>query len=193
MKTKCLMFFLLLALSLTFSGRGLAQSWAFKTNLANWALGASPNLTVEKAVALRYSVGIKGSYNWFWSKENQRMKHWMVKPEVRYWPQGSFTGHSFALQGMVAQYNFGGVKPPFGLYKNLRDHRYEGMGYGLGVGYNYLWRFGARSGVELGLDLGYVLFDYEKFKCVKCGTLMEKGVYHYFGLTGLSLSYVFFL
>ncbi|MDO4790840.1 MAG: DUF3575 domain-containing protein, partial [Porphyromonas sp.] len=70
MKTKCLMFFLLLALSLTFSGKGLAQSWALKTNAANWALGVSPNLSVEKSVSTNSSVGLKGSYNWFWSNND---------------------------------------------------------------------------------------------------------------------------
>ena len=194
MKTKYLttlcLFFLLM---FVYSDRAVAQSWALKTNVANWAVGASPNLEIDMSVGSKYTIGLKGSYNWFWSKENQRLKHWFAKPEVRYWTQEPFRGHSFALQGIITQYNVGGVSVPFGLYKGLKDHRYEGMGYGLGLGYSYLWRFGAHSGIEVGLGLGYILFDYDKYKCVKCGKLMEQAKHHYFGLTGLSLSYVFVL
>lgn len=194
MKTKYLttlcLFFLL---SSIYSGKGLAQSWGLKTNAVNWAVGASPNLEVDVAVGAKYTVGLKGGYNWFWSKEDQRLKHWMVRPEVRYWLQEPFRGHSFALQGLITQYNVGGVKLPFSLYKGLKEHRYEGMGYGLGLGYSYLWRLGTHSGIEVGLGLGYIFFDYDKYKCVKCGKLMEQATHHYFGLTGLSISYVFVL
>lgn len=193
MKTKYLTLCMFLLLSFASSGKGFAQSWALKTNAVNWYVGGSPNIEVEKSLGPHYTVGLKGSYNWFWNKEDQRMKHWLAKPEVRYWLYAPFRGHSFALQGIFTQYNVGGVSVPFGLYKELRRHRYEGMGYGLGLGYSYLWRFGSHSGLEFGLGLGYIFFDYDKYKCVKCGTLMEKATNHYFGLTALSLSYVFVL
>ncbi|MBO7379433.1 MAG: DUF3575 domain-containing protein, partial [Bacteroidales bacterium] len=62
-------------------------------------------------------------------------------------------------------------------------------GAGIGAGYEYAlarhWNLGAELGV------GYTYIDYKKYNCKVCGTLKENDVYHYFGLSRMSLSIIY--
>lgn len=109
-----------------------AQQVALKSNLLYWGT-TTPNLGVELALDKKLTLDLTGAYNpWiFGSKEgNKKLQHWLVKPELRFWPYEKWDGHFLGIQGIFASYNAGGVHIPLVPIGHLQDYRYEGYATG---------------------------------------------------------------
>ena len=91
------------------------------------------------------------------------------------------------------QYNWGGIKMPFGLWENLENYRYEGWYAGAGLVYGYQWLLGKRWSIEAALGLGYVRAHYDKYECVHCGEWMGKGDKNYLGVTKAAVSLIYII
>lgn len=83
---------------------------AVKSNLL-YNTTTSMNLGVEIGLAPKWTLDISGNYNPWTFSGNRKMKHWLVQPEVRYWPCQRFSGHFFGLHAHYAQFNVGGMLP----------------------------------------------------------------------------------
>lgn len=173
--------------SLSFS-----QSVGVKTNLAHWAT-TTPNLGIEFAFSRKLTMEIGGGYNPFIYKDNKKVQHWIVQPELRFWTCESFNGHFFGLHGLIGEYNIGGVDVPVGILKNLKEHRYQGYAYGGGLSYGYQWVLSKRWNLEANLGAGYVYLDYKKYPCVKCGSLLGENTKNYFGVTKAAVSLIYLI
>ncbi|KGN99467.1 hypothetical protein HR11_04220 [Porphyromonas macacae] len=180
--------FLILTSSLTVS----AQSFSLKTNLFHWAT-TTPNLGMEFKIGDKWTMDISGGYNPFTFKENRKLKHWIVFPEIRWWTCESYTGHFLGFHFIGGRYNVGGIDIPIGRFGKLKDYRYEGCAVGAGLTYGYHWILSKRLNLEASVSAGYGYFDYEKFKCPKCGEKISEGNYNYFGLTKATLSLIYFI
>lgn len=102
---------------------------------------------------------------------NAKWKHFLIAPEVRWWPGDEmYTGHFFGLDAIYTHYNVGAVKFPLGMYKEVRRHRLQGDFYGIGLFYGYSWWLGSRIRLEAEAGLAVGKADGEKFECVHCGT-----------------------
>lgn len=169
-----------------------SQSVGLKTNLVHWAT-TTPNLGIEFAFSRKLTMEIGYGYNPFVFKDNKKVQHWIVQPELRYWTCESFNGHFFGIHGLIGEYNIGGVDVPIGKLKNLKDYRYQGYAYGGGISYGYQWVLSKRWNLEANLGAGYVYLDYDKYPCVKCGTLIGENTKNYFGVTKAAVSLIYLI
>jgi len=162
-----------------------AQSHPFsvRTNLLYGAT-LTPNLGFDYGLSDHWSAGANiGFRPWPTNDgEEKKWRHLLVAPEVRRWAtplnrlrlpaaDSLYRGRSgyWGLNLIYSHYNVGGVKFPFGLYKNVRDHRLQGDLAAVGVFYGYTWRLNRllRLETELGVGAGYAWA--KKFDCPHCG------------------------
>lgn len=186
------LFFTILIL-FTFISISFSQSVGIKTNLVHWAT-TTPNIGMEFALNRKYTLDITGGVNPFKFEDNKKIQHWIAQPELRYWTCETFNGHFIGIHALAGAYNVGGVDIPLGRLKDLKDYRYEGWGVGAGVSYGYQWAISRKWNLELNLGAGYVYFNYDKYPCVKCGTLLEEDAKtNYFGVTKAAISLIYLI
>ena len=155
-----------------------AQRLAVKTNLLYDAT-TTPNFGVELGVGKKHSMQLYYALNpWEFNTDSGKkfFKHWMLAPEYRYWFCHRFQGSFIGIHGLGGEFNAANVKLPFGMYKGLRDHRYEGW-----------WNF------EASIGAGVVYAKYKGFACGECGRQINDGDTWYVGPTKavLSILYLF--
>ncbi|MCM1313480.1 MAG: DUF3575 domain-containing protein [Roseburia sp.] len=169
----------------------MAQT-AVKTNLL-YDAATTPNIGLEKAVGRKQSVQLFYSFNPWKYGENEQFRHWIVNPEYRWWFCHTFNGSFVGLHAFGGEFNVGGVELPFGMWKELKDSRYEGWLAGAGISYGYQWVVSRHWNFEASVGVGYAYIDYQKFRCGNCGKQEFDGHKNYFGPTKLALSvmYVF--
>lgn len=181
-----------------------AQNAALKTNLLYDAT-TTPNIGLELGLGRRTTAQVFYGLNpWTFNGSNgedKKAKHWLVMPEVRWWPCTAMNGWFFGVHGMTGQFNAAKVNLPlpgtfFGgdnIGKEVRDYRYEGTYLGGGVTTGYQWILSRHWNLEAEVGVGYDHVWSRKYPCGECGTLIDKSSSNYVGLTkaGLSLMYVF--
>lgn len=182
---------LLVSLMLAFVCAGAsAQQTAIKTNLLYDAT-RSVNLGLEVGLATHWTFDLSANYN-PWSYSNHRkLKHLLVQPEARYWFCEQFNGHFIGMHAYWAKFNVGGLKMPFGLWEELRNHHYEGDLYGFGFTYGYQWMLNRHWNIEAAIGLGYAHIIYDRYPCADCGTRQKGGHKNYLGPTKAAVSLVY--
>ena len=167
-----------------------AQKVALKTNLLYDAT-ATVNLGTEIGLAPQWSLDLSANYNGWTFSDNKKWKHWLAQPEARYWFCQRFNGHFLGLHLMGGQYNWGGIKMPFGLWKNLENYRYEGWYAGGGISYGYQWLLSNRWSMEASVGVGYVRAHYDQYECVHCGEWQGQSNKNYLGVTKAAISLIY--
>lgn len=165
---------------------------ALKTNLL-YAATLTPNLGLEIGITPQISLNIVGSYN-PWNREgkkgdNDKLVHWLVQPEVRYWLCEASNGHFIGIHGIATKYNIAG----YSLFSMLdKNYRYEGWGAGIGINYGYSWAFSKRWGIEAYLGIGIVQFTFDKTDNRDwCCNKSEHAEKTYFGPTQIGISLIY--
>ncbi len=166
--------------------------WNLKTNLL-YAVTLTPNLGLEISWGTRLSFNITGGYN-PWNRkgtkgDNDKIVHWVIQPELRYWFCEPMAGHFISIHAIATQYNIGGHKF-FRIFDS--DHRYEGWGIGGGFSYGYCWILSKRWSIESYLGFGIVQLNFDKFnnKYWCCGK-SEHAKRTYFGPTQIGISLIY--
>ena len=172
-----------------------AQQTALKTNLLYDAT-TTPNLGLELGIGKKHSMQLYYGLNpWEFDGDNggKYFKHWMLMPEYRYWFCHRFQGSFLGIHALGGEFNAANVELPFGMYKGLRDHRYEGWYVGGGLTYGYQWVLSRHWNIETSVGVGAVYAKYDKFECGECGRQTGKDDTVYLGPTKavLSLLYMF--
>lgn len=167
-----------------------AQKVAIKNNIL-YDAALTPNLGVEIGLGRATTLDLSGNYNPFELKDNKMWKHWLIQPEFRYWLCERFDGSFFGLHGLGGEFNASNVELPFGMVKELKNHRYEGWYWGAGVSYGYQWMLSRKWGIEATVGVGYIKWNYEKYECHECAPLLEKSSKNYFGPTKAAINLVF--
>ena len=168
-----------------------AQTWGIKTN-ALYDATRTVNIGTEFALGKKWTLDVSGNYNgWNAGSRCEKMKHFMVQPELRYWTCDVFNGHFFALHAMGGGYNISNVRFPFFTRKFDDGNRYEGWFVGAGVGYGYSWVLGKRWNLEAALGLGYVRARYDRYDCPHCGEWRGEGNKNYLGVTKAAISLIY--
>lgn len=160
--------------------------FAVKTNALYWAT-TTPNLGFEVALSPKITLDISGNYNPWTFSDNEKLKHWLVQPELRYWLCDRFSGHFLGIHAHYTEFNVGGIK-----MLGLDKYRYQGNLYGGGISYGYHWILSKRWSIEGVIGVGYAHIEYDKYKCRKCGSKINSGHTNYVGPTkvGINLIYV---
>ncbi len=189
---KRLLFILLLAI-FGFAVKAEAQQVALKTNALYWAT-TTPNLGLEVGLGKRTTIDIMGGYNPFTlNKElNQKVKHWSVMPEFRYWFCERFQGHHLGLHTGYMFYNVGAIRIPFQPAETMLN-RYQGWATGVGLSYGYTWILGKRLNLEASIGLGYAYTKFDVYECKNCGDYKGPGEKHYVGPTKLALNLIYMI
>lgn len=182
----------LVGITLFFSLAMSAQHFAIKNNLVYDAT-LTPNLGMEVGLGKRVTLDISAGYNPFEFNNGKQFKHWLVQPELRIWTCEKFNGTFFGIHALGGQYNVAGIKLPFGVFKELRDHRYDGYLYGGGISIGHQWILSKRWGLEAEIGAGYARMHYDKYPCGDCGTKLETGNHNYWGVTKAAISFIYFI
>lgn len=128
----------LLAVCLLFAASAFGQHTVVKTNALYWAT-TTPNLALETKIGRKWTAELSAGYNPFTFSDNKKLRHIAVQPEARYWLCSPYAGHFFGMHLVYSHYNIGGIKLPLGIFKDLRNYRYQGDLGALGFGYGYSW------------------------------------------------------
>ena len=173
-------------------GKANAQDFAVKTNLLYWAT-TTPNLQFEFGLGKRTTLEIGGNYNPFTFKDDKKIKHWLVQPELRFWNCEKFNRGFWGIHLIGGQFNAGSIEMPFDLWPRLKDNRFEGWMYGGGISYGYQWYLSPHWNLEATIGAGYMYLDMKRFECGDCGQELGKEKMNYVGPTkiGLTLVYLF--
>jgi hypothetical protein len=170
-----------------------AQQVALKTNLLYDAT-LTPNLGLEMGVGKKHSVQLFYGLNaWKFGHGEDRKyaKHWLLNPEYRYWFCHRFNGSFVGIHAFGGEYDASNVKLPFGYWKDLRDHRFEGWYIGGGISYGYQWVISKHWNLEAAIGVGAAYIKYDKFGCGSCGKKLDDGDKIYVGPTKLALSLMY--
>jgi hypothetical protein len=184
--------FILLVLAVGSALSVSAQRLALKNNLI-YDAALTPNLSLEIGLAPKSTLDIGGNYNPFTFKNNKKLKHWLVQPEMRFWSCERFNGFFWGIHALGGEFNVGGVKLPFNIFPQVKDHRYEGYYYGAGASIGNQWILGPRWNLEASIGVGYIRYHYDRYECARCGAWLNKNDRNYFGVTKATLSLVYLL
>jgi len=178
----------LLLLPVTF----YAQKAAVKTNLP-YDAAATLNAGAEFKLGKRLTLDVPVSYNPWTFGGNKKLKHFMVQPELRRRVCEPFYSHFFGVHALYAHYNAGGIELPFGLLHTLKDFRYQGNLYGVGLSWGYQWVVSPRWNVEVSAGAGYVRLEHSKYRCRHCGEKAGNSGHNYLGPTKAALSLIYII
>lgn len=169
-------------------------SWALKTNLLYTAAAYAPNLAVEFGIGPKSTLEVSFSLN-LWKQKasldrSDKLQHWIVRPEYRYWFCERFTGHFIGGHVFYAKYNISEHDIPLLFDK---EYRYEGTAIGVGFTYGYHLALSKRWGAEFNLGVGAAQLKYDRYGCQLCAKNQEAMNKTYFGLTRAGITLVFLI
>lgn len=170
------------------------SSLAIKTNIAGLAIG---NINVGGEFLIRpeifnksLTVNLPVSYNPFTYRNNVKLKHIAFQPELRMWLNQSFDGFFVGVHAHYAYYNVGGIST---FSTPVKDRRYQGDLYGIGISGGYKHNLTNRISLEAVLGMGYARMDHDIYKCAKCGTKLGAETNNYFGPTKATIAVVYMI
>lgn len=168
------------------------DSLAIKTNLL-WDATLTPNLALEFTTGSRQSVQLSYGINKWKLGNNKRLQNWILMPEYRWWRRRTMQGLFYGVHAFGGEFNIGGIKLPFNIWKSEQNHRYDGWLLGAGVTIGYAWKLGGHWNMEAALGIGYSYLNYNKYVCEVCGENLYHRTRNYVGPTklALNLSYAF--
>ena len=169
---------------------------ALKTNLLYGGYTATPNLGIEIGLSRHFTLEVAGGYN-PWNLDNthghRKRVHYLVQPELRYFFGTRFDGHYLGVHGLYGRYNINRHELPLLLGKGSKEFRYEGAACGGGVSYGYQFLLGKRWNLELGIGVGVMQLEHDRYDCVSCGEKKVAEKRLYYGPTKASVSLIYII
>ena len=133
-----------------------AQQVAVKTNLLYWA-AATPNVGAEVAVGKHSTLGFSANYNPWTIGSDNKIQHWFIRPEYRYWVTEKYTRLFFGVHAIGGKFEVGGFKLPFigdKVFKGLQTNYYKGSFVGAGISIGYQFYVSPHWNLELSAGAG---------------------------------------
>lgn len=147
---------------------------------------------VSYAIGNKSTVELTGSLRPWKRSEEYVNRYWLLQPEYKYWTCQKYNGFFWGGYLNGGQFNIGGKKLPFGIFSQLKRHRYEGWLAGGGISCGYHWMLNDHWNIETSVGVGYEFIHYRQYNCVdKCAKLREEGKYHYVGPSKASISLIY--
>lgn len=168
-----------------FGAKAKPAKWTIKTNLL-YDVTSTVNLGVEYLISDRYSLDIPVNWNPWTFSNNNRLKHVLIQPELRYWKNSPLSGHFFGLHLHWAFYNVGKNRFPFHI-----DNRYQGWLIGAGISYGYRWNLSRKFDIEASVGGGYAYLRHSKYEPEVCGPFIKQDQKHYWGITKTALNIIY--
>lgn len=152
--------------------RPVTTRWSVRTNTL-LLMSGSINSGMNYAIRPQWSIGGQISYN-PWSYGKTRIRHFLLRPEFRYWLCDNNGGHFLSGNIQYARYNVGGLPKNPLFPEDIQKNRYQGTVTGPGMGYGYSWIIADRLNLEFEIGLGILYNSYTKYPCTNCGTTIAK-------------------
>jgi hypothetical protein len=167
-----------------------------KTNLLYGAATLTPNISVEAALAPRWTI--EGAYStnpWNWrakaaNEPSRKLLHGIARLEGRYWLCERFNGHFVGAHALYSEYNVSGYDIPLLFDK---QYRYHGNAWGGGLVYGYDLPVGRGLNIEFTAGVGLYLMNYKQYSCVVCSEEFTPVKKTYFGPSRLGISIEFLI
>lgn len=167
-----------------------AQKYGVKHNLTGDAF-LSPNIAFEVGLSQKYSLEVYGAFSPFGS-DKKRFKHLYIQPEFRYWFCESFNGTYIGVHAIGGQFSVAGKNWPL-LLTTFDNNRYEGEMYGGGFSIGHHWILNKRWSLEANFGIGYIYFNYDKYKCANCSPKEKSDGWNYVGPTKAAVSLIYMI
>ena len=170
-----------------------------KTNLIYWGSivpQVTPNGGIEFGVSNKMTINFTGSYNpWNLNSDpdgdnNKKLVHFAIVPEIKYWLCERFNGSAVGVHGIYSKYNVAEYNIPL-LFE--KEYRYEGTTFGGGVSYNYHYMAGKSFGIEFTFGVGFLMMQYDKYECPRCGAWDGKYSKTYIGPTKIGINLIYLI
>lgn len=154
-----------------------AQQVAVKTNALYW-MTATPNIGAEVAVSKHSTVGFSANYNPWTIGADNKIQHWFIRPEYRYWVTEKYTRLYFGVHAIGGKFEVGGFKIPIigdRIFKGLQSNYYVGSFVGAGISIGYQFYISPHWNLELsaGAGLGRLSYHTEPVKGPKRGSYVN--------------------
>lgn len=140
-----------------------AQNWNVKTSATLWAT-ATPNIELGYALNKHVTLHVPIQYNPFVFGDNSRFQQLSTMPGARYWFSRSHVGAFVSAYAIVSRFHVGGWFD--------QKYRYDGKGFGGGIGAGYSWILTKRLNIECEGGIGLIHADYDK-----CGWRKDSRLY----------------
>ncbi len=142
-------------------------------------ISGTPNLGIEIPLGRHFSIGANVGlkpwprfFFWDWDQkgDTRKWRHFLLAPEVRFWPFGVYDRLFVGADIVWSHYNVGNVKFPFNMYPATVDSRLQGDWFGLGIFAGWSWWLTKRLRLEAeaGVAAGYS--DAMQYDCAWCGS-----------------------
>lgn len=161
-----------------------------KTNLL-YDLTSTLNIGMERRVAPRFSVDLSGNYNPWTLGGGMKIRHWVLQPELRWWPKFPMRGHFIAVHALGGEFNLDKAELLYNQYPAMRTHRFAGWGAGIGIGCGYRYDFSQHIAMEAEVGVGAIYAQWDRYSCGKCGERLSNGSGVYVGPTKLALNLIY--
>ncbi len=143
-------------------GAALAQQVAVKTNALYWATGTI-NAGAEIALGEHSTIGTTFNVNpWTYGADN-KIQHWFIRPEYRYWVTETYTRLFFGFHVMGGGFEIGGFRVPVvgdRIFEGFKAHYYKGDFYAAGFSVGYQFYISPRFNLELSAGGGIARVKY---------------------------------
>ena len=139
-----------------------AQQVAVKTNLLYWA-ATTPNIGIDIAVGKHSTIGMTANYNPWTLGTDNKIQHWFLRPEYRYWVTEKYTRLYFGVHAIGGEFEVGGFKFPFignRILTGLPTHYYKGSFVGAGISIGYQFYVSPHWNIELSAGAGLARLSY---------------------------------
>lgn len=159
-----------------------AQSYSLRSNLIGLA---TTNLNAEVSMTLnkKWSLHVPVQYNPFKFSKNRQFRNFYIAPGVRYWFLQSYIGGFVGIYGTAGTYSIGNILG--------NKYRYEGDAYGISLSFGKAYQLSRNWDLEWELGAGALWLAYDKYRCKRCGDLVNSKHMWTFLPTRAALNFVY--
>lgn len=173
-----------------------AQTVAVKTNLLYW-MAATPNIGAEVALSPHSTLGATMNINRWTIGADNKIQHFFIRPEYRYWVTGKYTRLYFGIHVMAGNLEVGGFRIPFigdHLFSGLSSKYYKGSFFAGGASIGYQFYVSPHWNLEISAGAGLARFNYHTEPVKNSGNKTYKNTVRYLPIpteVGISFVYLF--
>ncbi len=165
------------------------RQWHLATNAVEWGM-AIANLTGEYDFSPRWSVALSLHYSaWNYGKVTRKFRTFIFRPEARIWLNDCIRGLFFNAHLQMAAYNF--ALPSWEYRIQDTGGKHPALGGGVGIGYRLNLDRKGRWSAQADLSVGVYHLDYNRFRNVRNGELVDRKSHAWAGIDHFGISIVY--
>lgn len=162
--------------------------FSIKTDAVYGLVTYTPNISIETGISNYGSIEFTIGWNPFRKNDLDKHQHIQLKLEGRYWFDECRNRHYLGISPFYADYDISN-RTFFSIFD--KKYRYDGNVLGLSLSYGYRWMYNEHMGLEFSVGFGIAAFNYDKYNAVEEADVLSNFRKTYFGLSALSIKWVY--